>query len=89
MSLEFAMADKKNEAFNLERTMEELGQITEKISSGKVGLEESLQLFERGMQMVNQCREYLAEAENRIKVISEGSTGHVMKEKSVSELKGR
>ncbi len=83
------MADKKNEAFNLERTMEELGQITEKISSGKVGLEESLQLFERGMQMVNQCREYLAEAENRIKVISEESTGHVMKEKSVSELKGR
>lgn len=83
------MADKKNEAFNLERTMEELGQITEKISSGKVGLEESLQLFERGMQMVNQCREYLAEAEHRIKVISEESTGRVMKEKSVSELKGR
>jgi exonuclease VII small subunit len=41
------------------------------------------------MQMVNQCREYLAEAENRIKVISEESTGRVMKEKSVSELKGR
>ncbi|MGC8559776.1 MAG: exodeoxyribonuclease VII small subunit [Phycisphaerae bacterium] len=83
------MADKKHESFNLERTMEELGQITEKISSGKVGLEESLQLFERGMQMVNQCREYLAEAENRIKVISEESTGRVIKEKSVNELKGR
>ena len=81
------MADKKNDAFNLERTMEELGQITEKISSGKVGLEESLKLFERGMQMVNQCREYLAEAENRIKVIAEESSGRAIREKSVTELK--
>lgn len=83
------MAEKKNEAFNLERTMEELAQINEQISSGKVGLEESLKLFERGMQMVNQCRAYLAEAENRIKVISEQTGGPVVKEKSVAELKGR
>jgi exodeoxyribonuclease VII small subunit len=81
------MADKKNEAFNLEHTLEELTKITEQISAGKVGLEESLRLYEKGMSMVNQCRAYLDAAESRIRVISQKADGLEIKEVSIGELK--
>lgn len=83
------MAEKKNDAFNLERTLDELAKMTEHISSGKVGLEESLQLYEKGMRMVAQCRTYLDTAESRIKVIAQNADGLDIKDASVGELKGR
>ena len=79
---------KKGESFNLERTLEELAKITEQISAGKVGLEESLRLYEKGMTMVTQCRAYLDSAENRIKVISQKADGLEVRDMSVNELKG-
>jgi exodeoxyribonuclease VII small subunit len=81
------MAEKKGESFNLERTLEELAKITEQISAGKVGLEESLRLYEKGMSMVTQCREYLATAESRIKLISQKADGLAINDVSVDDLK--
>lgn len=82
------MAEKKGESFNLERTLEELAKIAEQISAGKVGLEESLRLYEKGMSMVTQCRAYLDGAEHRIKVIAQKADGLDVKDVSVDELKG-
>ncbi len=82
------MADKKNDAFNLESAMDELAKITEQISAGKIGLEESLRLYEKGMVMVGQCRAYLDAAEKRIKVIAEGQNELKVEHLSVAEMKG-
>jgi len=47
--------------------MKELEAIVAKMEHGDLPLEESLQLFERGVALTRECREALATAELRVK----------------------
>ncbi len=47
--------------------MKELEAIVAKMEHGDLPLEESLQLFERGVVLTRECREALASAELRVK----------------------
>jgi exodeoxyribonuclease VII small subunit len=49
-----------------EEALKELETIAEKIEQGKIGLEESITQYERGMALVKQCREILSKAEHKI-----------------------
>ncbi len=57
----------------LEDALDDLERIVEKLEEGKMGLEESLVLFERGMFLVRQCSIRLEGAERKI----ESLTGEV------------
>lgn len=50
-----------------ESSMKELETIVAKMEHGDLPLEESLQLFERGVALTRECREALATAELRVK----------------------
>ncbi len=52
-----------------ERSLEELETIVNKLEAGDLPLEESLELFERGVILSRKCRERLANAERRIEVL--------------------
>ena len=67
---------KKDEKLpTFEESIARLEGIVEQIASGKVGLEESLVMYEKGMELVLRCRAILDSAEKRIELLSQaGST---------------
>jgi exodeoxyribonuclease VII small subunit len=55
---------------NLEEALEDLEQIVGKLEDGKLSLEESLILFERGIRLVRLCSTRLESAEQRIESLT-------------------
>ena len=54
-----------------EDALEELESIVERMEDGEPSLEESLKLFERGMDLTRKCQKALDDAEQRIHTLSE------------------
>jgi exodeoxyribonuclease VII small subunit len=50
--------------------MNDLQEIIVRLDSGQISLEESIELFERGVTLVNSCRKFLEEAHQRVKLLS-------------------
>ena len=57
-------------ALNFEKALAELETIVAKLESGKVDLEESIKIYERGEALRKHCEAKLAEAEARIEKIT-------------------
>ncbi len=60
---------KKTTGFQFEQALAELESVVERLESGELTLEESLQHFERGIALTRACQKCLAEAEQRVKVL--------------------
>jgi len=56
----------KEEEVGLEGALEELERIVEELEEGKLSLERSLELYERGMGLVRLCNLRLDSAQRRI-----------------------
>jgi len=56
--------------FDFNKGLIELEEIVNKMESGDLELEESLKLFEQGVELTRQCQAALNEAEQRISVLS-------------------
>lgn len=56
-----------------EASLKELEEIVGRMERGELPLEESLRLFERGMELTKQCRQALDQAELRVKNLLEES----------------
>ena len=65
--------DVKKMAF--ERAIEELKSIVKDLESGKVPLEQSVTLYERGEALKKRCDELLRQAEARVEKITLDATG--------------
>jgi exodeoxyribonuclease VII small subunit len=70
---ENAQADVKKLSF--ERAMEELESIVKRLEDGKVPLEESVAIYERGEALKRRCEELLRQAEARVDKITTNSSG--------------
>jgi exodeoxyribonuclease VII small subunit len=55
---------------NLEEALEDLEEIVGRLEDGKLTLDESLALFERGIRLVRLCSARLENAEQRIESLS-------------------
>lgn len=53
-----------------ETSLAELEQIVAKLEGGDLPLEESLELFEKGIKLSRECRERLTKAERRIEILT-------------------
>jgi len=60
-------ADSGHDLARFETALDELEQIVGKLERGELKLEESLQLFERGVTLARQCRQALETAELKVK----------------------
>ncbi len=58
-----------------ETAFQRLEQIVDALESGDKSLEDNLKLFEEGIELTRQCREQLAQAEERIKVLVKNDAG--------------
>jgi exodeoxyribonuclease VII small subunit len=56
--------------FKLENALEDLERIVEELENGKLPLDESLALFERGIKLIRLCNAKLDNAEQRIESLT-------------------
>ena len=68
-------ADVKKMPF--ERAIEELESIVKRLEEGKVPLEESVAIYERGESLKRRCEELLRQAEARVDKITTDASGKV------------
>jgi exodeoxyribonuclease VII small subunit len=64
--------DQSSQKPSFEGALEQLQTAVKKLESGELSLEESLQCFERGIQLTRLCQEHLASAEQKVELLSKG-----------------
>ena len=55
-----------------EESIKELEKIVEKLEKGDIGLDESLELFEKGIKLSKVCNKMLDKAEKKVSVLING-----------------
>lgn len=55
-----------------EESIKELEKIVEKLEKGEIGLDESLELFEKGIKLSKVCSDMLDKAEKKVSVLING-----------------
>ncbi len=73
---EKTLADAKTLSF--ERAIEELESIVKRLEDGKVPLEESVAIYERGESLKRRCEELLRQAEARVDKITTDAAGNAV-----------
>ena len=63
------MARKQQETLAFEKSLKELEALVTKMEQGNLSLEESLQHFERGIQLTRVCQEALKQAEQKVEIL--------------------
>jgi exodeoxyribonuclease VII small subunit len=63
------MSEEKERSLSFEASLEELERIVKDLEKGDLPLEQSLALFESGMQLSSQCKRQLEEAETRVEIL--------------------
>ncbi|MBN2364872.1 MAG: exodeoxyribonuclease VII small subunit [Calditrichaeota bacterium] len=65
---------KKTQSF--EQAMKRLEEISHKLESGDIALDESIKLYEEGIKLIEFCQSKLNEAEKKIQKLSKDSAGN-------------
>jgi len=65
----------QKEKLSFEQAMEKLEQIVSAIEAGDVPLEESIERYAEGIELVKQCRTILDRAEKKIQLLGKGDDG--------------
>ncbi len=65
---------------DFEKALEELQGIVESLEKGELTLDESLNMFQRGMELVRCLNKKLNEAERKISVLMEDKNGQIREE---------
>ncbi|MCC7350968.1 MAG: exodeoxyribonuclease VII small subunit [Phycisphaerales bacterium] len=65
---------------NFEEAQTELEQIVTEIENSQIGLEESLQKYERGTFLIQYCQNVLKKAEQQIELLSKSPEGDLQSE---------
>ena len=63
-----------------EQSITELEKIVERLENGDVTLDESLELFEKGIKLSKSCQKMLDSAEKKVSVLMAKDDGEMMKE---------
>lgn len=63
-----------------EQSITELEKIVERLENGDVTLDESLELFEKGIKLSKSCQKMLDSAEKKVSVLMANDDGEMVKE---------
>ncbi len=75
------MAEKKT----FEQSISELEDIVDRLEGGGASLDESLELFEKGIKLSKSCQKMLDSAEKKVSVLMADENGEMVKEDFVNE----
>lgn len=62
-----------------EESIKELDAIVEKLESGKMSIDDSLNLYSKGMKLCVQCNQKLTEVKGKIALLEQNSEGFIEK----------
>lgn len=65
------------EKFDFEASMEELQQVVNKLEKGDLSLDESLEIFQRGITLSKLCAQKLDEVEKKVTILLEQDNGDI------------
>lgn len=63
---------------NFEKSLEELQQIAAKLEEGRISLDESIELFEKGVGLARSCQKLLDEAEKKVSMLAADENGELV-----------
>ncbi len=63
-----------------EKSMTELEEIVTKLEAGDITLDDSLELFEKGIKLAKTCQKKLDDAEKKVKILTTTNDGEVVTE---------
>ena len=67
------MAGKSHKTPTFEVALAELEQVVADMESGKLPLEESLAAYQRGSELLKQCRSRLDDAQQQVRILEDGT----------------
>lgn len=67
------MAGKSQKTLTFEAALAELEQVVADMESGKLPLEESLAAYQRGAELLKQCRSRLDDAQQQVRILEDGT----------------
>lgn len=67
------MAGKSHKTQTFEAALAELEQVVADMESGKLPLEESLAAYQRGSELLKQCRSRLDDAQQQVRILEDGT----------------
>lgn len=76
------MAKKKTQRLSFENALAELESLVEQLEQGDTSLEDSLKRFERGIELTRTCQKALADAEQKVHILTESGLQEEFKELS-------
>ena len=65
---------------SFEESLKRLEKIVEQLERGDLPLEDSIKLFEEGMRLSGECKEYLEQAEGKVQVLIKQRDGSMKAE---------
>jgi exodeoxyribonuclease VII small subunit len=68
------MTASTSEPLHYESAMAELESIVSQLESGQLQLEQSLAAYQRGAELLKQCQQSLADAEQQVSILTEANT---------------
>ena len=74
----------KEKELKFEDGLKRLEEIVAKLESGNLSLDDSLKLFEEGVKLVRFCNERLAEAQQKVELLTKDQAGNVTGSQSFS-----
>lgn len=63
---------------SFEDALSEIKVIIEKLEGGNLSLEESLTVFERGIELLTFCYRKLGEVQKKVEILVEGTDGEIL-----------
>ncbi|HKV38951.1 MAG TPA: exodeoxyribonuclease VII small subunit [Blastocatellia bacterium] len=63
---------------SFESSLKELEEIVQSLEAGDLPLEQSLELFEKGVRITRECQTRLDEAERKVEILLKGADGKVV-----------
>ena len=72
-----SMDAKEKEKLTFEQALAKLEEIVSAIEEGKVPLEQSIDKYAEGVELVKQCRQILDRAEKKIQLLGRGEGGQL------------
>ena len=66
------MAGKTPKVLSFEAAVAELEQVVADMESGKLSLEDSLASYQRGAELLTQCRSRLEDAQQQVRILEDG-----------------
>jgi len=70
------MAGKPPKVLSFETAVSELEQVVADMESGKLSLEDSLAAYQRGAELLTQCRSRLDDAQQQVRILEDGVLKH-------------